>query len=555
MTDSKEKKGYVKGSLKQVPLPKVLYFIHNADKTGVLAVAHEKKKIHMHFLKGNIVYVTSSYFSGLSLGDFLLKEGKISMQIHEESLDKIRGTNNKQGTYLVEKGYLSPHDLAETLNRQVIEKLFWLFEWEDGEFYFKESEIIDENLRLVDISIQRLVYQGVRDHTKLKSLPLEFKGRRENVLFRRSDVPFRLDTLGMSPIDTRILSFVNGQYTLRQIVALARLKKRAIYKILYGLFLANVICFTEGAAASARKELSKQKDALGKAPATKREGYEIKISNDVISEAMKSVDRIHEQVSIEKTTEETKIAAAASAKIPTGTGDVMLDELGAKLDERMATGEGAIEDETRFGFDDSSPDGFAAFEDDDSILGDDYDYESELGNIDSQDFAGKRDNSKEESFPFEDSEFVDEDQAHEQEPMDDEEFDSRFNVDVNDYTDPEEVRKQGLLLLEEERWDDAEAFLQRAIDMLPDDWELYAHLGWAMYNSSTFYDNKLEAAETTIKQGMGTGKSLYLHFLFLGKIYLENGHYEFAELHFIKALEMNVDCLEAREQIKQIHAK
>jgi len=535
MAKPSEKKGYVKGSLKQVSVPKVLYFIHNARKTGVLAIAMDKKKLHMHFLKGNIVYVTSSYFSGLSLGDFLLKEGKISIQIHEEALDKIINTDVKQGTYLIEKGYLSPHDLAETLNRHVLEKLFWMFEWESGDFYFKESDIINEELRLVDIPMQKLVYQGVRDHMPLRSLPLEFKGRKENVLFRRSDISFRLDSLGMGPIDTRILSFVNGQYTLRQIVALARLKKRAIYKILYGLYLTDVICFTEGAAASAKNSSTEGKGEINRVESPKKEGYEVNISNDIIAQAMKSVDRIHKEVS------STILEKAQKAQ--TGTGDATLDELGTKLDATVNLGK-STEDESRFGFDDSSSDGFASL-DDENIDEHGMRFDSQLGDIDApegtdEDYSLDQDSSSSEQ---------------EYEDVYNEEDQGGFQVDVNDYTDPNEVRKQGMLLMEEERWDDAEAFLQKAIDLLPDDWELYAFLGWAIYNSSTEYEDKVVAAEATIKQGMGSGKSQYQHFLFLGKLYLEEEHYEFAELHFIKALEMNVDCLEAREHIKYIHAK
>ncbi len=523
--------------------------------------------MHIHFLLGDIAYVTSSYFPGLSLGDFLLKEGKISMQIHEESLAKIRGTNIKQGTYLVEKGYLSPHDLIETLNAQVLEKLFWLFEWEEGDFYFKESEIIQEELRLVKIEMQKLIYQGVRDHLPLNSLPTEFKGRKESILFRRPSLHFRLDSLGLGPIDMRILSFVNGQYTLRQVVALARLKKRAIYKILYGLFLSGVICFPEGLTAT-MKDTSGETPAATPVPVAGKENFEISVSTDLIAEAVKSIDRIHDEIqtvpppevdttapTMPPTQPPMEVADEAPTQPPVeppSREDVSgtLDELGYKLDEVLSSDASPNIDE-QFGFDDSSPDGFAAGS-----------FEEQMDGVTTgpeevapdEPMGGYGDYGYGESEELQDTIMEEPDQEYAEEEYEEEEG-TDFAIDINDFSDPDEVKKQGIILLEEGRFDDAEAFLNRAVELLPEDFELYAYLGWAIYNSPNDYGNNFDRAEETIKSGMGPGKSSYLHFLHLGKLYVEEGQNEFAELHFIKSLELNVDCAEAREQVKRIHSK
>jgi tetratricopeptide (TPR) repeat protein len=525
MTEATENKGYVKGSLKQVPFPKVLSFVHDAQKSGVLAIARDKKKVHVHFLNGGIVYVTSSYFPGLSLGDFLLKEGKITLQVHDESLEAIQGTNLKQGTFLVEKNFLSPHDMIETLNRQVTEKLFWLFEWDDGDFYFKEGDIIQEELRLVTLEFQRLIYVGVRDYMPLNSLPIEFKGRKESILFRRPNINFRLDALGLGPIDTRILSFVNGNYTLRQIVALARLKKRAIYKILYGLYLTGVICFPEGLAALKSVPAERVQQTPSAASSVKDESFEIDIASDLIAQAVQSVDRIKETIQAQaEAHEQIELEQPAASGQPADSASSTLDELGFRLDEALSK-EDAEEVEEQFGFDESSSDGFS-----------------------------EEEPASEDTFSFSEDP-VEYEEEPEPEYEEEVEEDAGFFADLNDYSDPEEIKKQGIILLEEEHFENAAQFLQRALEMLPEDFDLYAYLGWAMYNSGGKTNESYSAAEDMVKQGMGPGKSKFQHFLYLGRLYSEQGQYEFAELHFIKALEINVDCAEAREQIKKIHAK
>lgn len=548
MTEATAKKGYVKGSLKQVPVAKVLHFIHLAKKTGVLAIAKNKKKVHIHFLDGEVAYVTSSYFPGISLGDFLLKEGKISLQIHEESLEKIRGTEVKQGTYLVENGYLSPHDLVETLNRQVLEKLFSLFEWIEGDFYFKEGDIIKEELRLVKIEVQKLIYQGIRDHMNLSSLPLEFKGRKESVLFRRLDVSFRLESLGLGPIDTRILSFVNGQYTLRQIVALVRLKKKAIYRILYGLFLAGVIAFPEGIVK--RKKETAVEGAVLHSEREKKEGYEINVSNNLISEALESVDRIHEEVKKEAEEVDEKITASPLSGRGGKVTDT-LDELGYKLDEVLSEEKPSPEIDEQFGFDNSMPDGFVGSDISDASL---KEMTSSFEDVSVDDQGDQAQSSDSDDYTFDES-ADDQDMAEYEPDLTDEESEAAFSLNIEDFSDPGEVKNQGIILLEEGRFEEAEMFLQKSTELLPEDFELYAYLGWCVYNLSKSRGEDYEQGEEIIKQGMGPGKSNYLHFLFLGKIYYEEDQYEFAELHFVKTLEMNIECAEAKDLVKLIHAK
>ncbi|MCL4236146.1 MAG: hypothetical protein KJ042_16695, partial [Deltaproteobacteria bacterium] len=98
-----------------------------------------------------------------------------------------------------------------------------------------------------------------------------------------------------------------------------------------------------------------------------------------------------------------------------------------------------------------------------------------------------------------------------------------------------------------------ERYLNRAVEVDPDFAEAYPYLGWCVYNNSSGTD--FVRAESIVKKGMAKKPGMFQAFLFLGKMYMREDQRDFAELHFVKALELNIDCAEAKEEIKKIRMR
>jgi len=554
MSETPVKESYVKGSLQQVPFPKVLNFINQAGKTGILALSQGKRKVHIHFDRGEIVYVTSSYFPDLSLGDYLVKDGKITLQVQDESIDKSRKSKIKQGAYLVEKGYLSPHDLYEALNKQVMEKLFKLFTWNEGDFFFREGEIVAEEHRILNISFPNLLYRGIRSYLPLKRPPLEFRGRKEARLVKRLTGRYKIEDLRLGPAEMRIYNLINGEHTLRQVIALANMSKRAAYKVVYGLYLLELVGFPEAGKTDEIKIARKK----AKEPKDEKASYEISVSNDLIDEAVASIDRIKQEVEedvdepaeglIEMEFERGEALRKAERRSAVSDEDELAAKVNDALSDRQATDEQetymeAPPDDIDLG-DDIGGDMPEAdpFADSTEGVGDEQTFAFESGSEHPQDESMDAG----EDFALSDDAFAGEDE------LGGESADEGFFMDIEDYSNPEDLIKQANYLLEEGRWGQARQFLQKALEIDENNADAYALLGWAIFNEGVM-DNSAQEAEQTIKQGMKINPNRYLHYLYLGKIYAATEQMEFAELHFVKALELNVECSEAKEEIKRIY--
>ncbi len=547
MSESVTKDGVVKGSLLQVPFPKVLNFINQAGKSGILALSQGKRKVHIHFDRGEIVYVTSSYFPDLGLGDFLMKEGKITLQVQEESVDKARAAKMKQGAYLVEKGYLSPHDLYEALNKQVQEKLFSLFVWAEGDFFFKEGGIVDEEHRILNISFPILLYRGVRSYMPMDRPPVEFRGRKESPLVKRLAGRYKVEDLRLGPAETRVYNLINGSHTMRQIIALSNMSKRAAYKVLYGLYLLELIGFPE----AAKTDQLKMTTRKGKEEKPeKKQGYEISVAEDLIAEAVASVDRIKKEVESEPEEElpfEPESRPMRKPRAPQPVDEAA--EFAARVDETL--GEGGRMRAPREEFTAASR---PAKQPIDDFGGDAFAQPAPVGGEPEPFEFGEEKGKAAATDSGANADWGDEPLAPEDElgPVEQESPGEDMFVDLDEYSNPEDLIKQANVLLDEGRWSEARQFLDKALTLDEKNADVYALLGWAIFKEDVS-GGSMKDAEQMIKKGIKIDPKRYLHYLYLGKIYAATNQREFAELHFVKALELNVECTEAKEEIKRIY--
>ncbi len=601
------KRDALKGSLQQLPFPKILNILFQSSKTGILALTRGPKKIHIHFNQGKIAAVTSTHFPGYSLGEYLVQQKQVSQEIADISFKNTRAGDSRQGSYLVEKGYLTPHSLFEALNSHITLKLFKVFEWPEGDFFFKDGEIVEEADRILQIDVANLVYIGVRDYASLQKLPAEFRGRKETPLHKRSDCPYREEDLAFGPTGTRIYSLVNGVRTLRQIVALTKLKKSVAYKTIYGMFLLGFIGFPESVQKSGEKSVSQktklERDREAKA-AVKKDGYEISIGDDIIAQALKSVDEVKKRVASEKSgesitieepsaamrTESEPLVRPIASSVKEEASASALPQASEALTSEPAAPESPKEKPDLLG-QMSIPD---AFEMEDQTLSLSDEKQSEKGSGDEMAVPDEAefefeefdaDDGAQAELDSETSGTADEEALQE---LDDlglevsedslwgedapEESESKADLSMEDFGDEKSETSTGDIpsgavgaagdsalafvqaaerLIDKGNFAEAKTQLEAAIAADPECAEAYVYQGWCVFN--LMGASSAGEAEKLIKTGMNFNQKLYQAYLFLGKINAAQNQVDFAELYFIKSLELNVNCDEARDEIRKIH--
>lgn len=206
----------LKGSIKEVSLPRVLIYLNRNRKTGTLIVSTHAFTKKIYIVKGDVIFASSSYEDD-RLGEMLIKAGKISIEQYEESVGLLKTTNKRQGAILVELGYLTPKDLFWSVKYQVKEIIYSLFPLDYAEYKFIEGEIPADEVITLKMSMGNLIYEGVRRISNLNKMKNELPGM-DAVLQLSKDPASLFQDIEFSARDKTMLSMIDGKKTMKELL-------------------------------------------------------------------------------------------------------------------------------------------------------------------------------------------------------------------------------------------------------------------------------------------------------------------------------------------------
>lgn len=227
------------GRLRDTKLPTLLRFLQRSKKTGILNVHRNDLDKSIYIKNGDIVFAISKYPDD-RLGEALLKMARITLEQYETSVRLLKQTGKRQGTILVEQGFIAPKDLFMAVTHQVKEIILSLFTWIDGEYLFQEGDLPSEEVITLRMSTARLIYEGVhriQDWTRL---------RRElpplNTLLQITTDPLVLfQDLGLEPQSQQFISLIDGTKTVEELFRRSALPAFETLKCLYFLIAIGIV--------------------------------------------------------------------------------------------------------------------------------------------------------------------------------------------------------------------------------------------------------------------------------------------------------------------------
>lgn len=229
----------LQGDLAKIQLPDVLSFVSLIRETGKLVVRRLELERTIHWKEGEIIFASSSSPEH-SLGQFLLRNGKITIEQYEESRRRVT-PQLRHGKLLVQMGAISPKDLWWGVKNQVLEIIYSLFGWKDGEFAFYDStEDLAQERIVVQINTPSVIMEGIRRldesariREKIPSLDMVFT--------RVPGVTPDFHDLDMSEAEIAIYNDIDGRLNVRELTGRSDLTEFEVTRILFQLLLARLI--------------------------------------------------------------------------------------------------------------------------------------------------------------------------------------------------------------------------------------------------------------------------------------------------------------------------
>ena len=229
----------LKGNIKNISLPKILTYLHRNRKTGTLVVTTPVFTKKIYLMKGDAIFASSTYEDD-RLGEMLVKAGKITMKQYDASVELLKKTGKRQGSILLELGYLTPKKLFWGVKYQVKEIIYSLFQLENAEYVFGEVETPLQEAITLKMSIGNLIYEGVKRIDNWTRIREEMPNT-ETALKLSTDPVKLFQDVELSSQDKKILSMVNGTKTINELINSSRMSSFEAMKTLYALWSIGII--------------------------------------------------------------------------------------------------------------------------------------------------------------------------------------------------------------------------------------------------------------------------------------------------------------------------
>jgi hypothetical protein len=149
------------GKLETMSLPDLLQWLASNQATGTLVVSDGQVEKSIFFRSGRVISSASSEPTEY-LGHFLVSHRFISESDLAEAVREQETSGALLGHVLVERGAISHEDLDRMLILKSEESLFELFNWQQGDFQFRDDELPPYEMVPISLDVTSLLLEGMQ---------------------------------------------------------------------------------------------------------------------------------------------------------------------------------------------------------------------------------------------------------------------------------------------------------------------------------------------------------------------------------------------------------
>jgi Domain of unknown function (DUF4388) len=306
----------LKGSLKDFSLPDLFQLLNFSKKNGTLNLTRGKARGYICFRNGEVFFATTNW-KRQALGMKLLNAGIVNKVQVDEALEMQKTTARGQrlGQLLVGLGYITKDQLEIFVEEQIQDAVFEMLRWTDGGFDFQPGVVFPEEDIGLSISTEELIMEGSRRLDEWNRI--EKKIPNLNVIFNMTSMQGRdAAQISLTPEEWMVLTFIDGEKSVRQIVELTGMSTLHTCKILYGLIgsglLQNVTPDVEEKEADRRlEELAEELDRFESQVLPREESQEAPAADFI-----ESFEAVQEEAFMPPVREEAPASHEEASELP-----------------------------------------------------------------------------------------------------------------------------------------------------------------------------------------------------------------------------------------------
>jgi tetratricopeptide (TPR) repeat protein len=493
----------LEGGLEEHPMPRLLNFLHESSQTGRLMLNHSGVSKTLYVVEGLVANVESS-LRDETLGRYLIKQGKITEEDYQESIDLMMKEGIKQGASFVKLGVLKPRELFQAVKDQTKEKLVTCFGWTKGEYRYKEELSFVEDINRFETPFIPVMREGLSRFFPPEALSRELELVGTGPLVPEPDLLNKISAWNLDKEEAAWLIKVEGTRSMKEVLEKAGEKER---RLLYLLLLVGLIKPSERLAEKVREVIPGEvQEPLAAEqvfePATIHLADEMEVEMEGMEDKRTEDEILEEYIDLKSKDYFSLLGVGAD------TGD---EEIERAYREKINQ-----------------------FARENFVAGVSAEAEARLEEINTRiimAYESLKNPERREKYLQE----IGEKPAPEASPG----------------LEAEKCLQKGMEYVRTRKWAGAQEMFEKAVELKPEEPEFYGYLGWAIYcNEDLEFNQRRDMAIEKMGMALEMNPNMDSIHVFLGKIFKDEGNINEAVSEFRQALQCNPNCREAARELK-----
>lgn len=230
----------LKGNLQDFGTTQLLNLVHLARKTGALQLAQDSNASELFFHEGKLIHAIMTGDDG-ALTSMLVRGGKLSAEQAHAIQERAKNTDDKRlAMILIQNGYISTQDVVQSATKYILDIVYRLFTWTEGQFFFEPDKQPGSGCLTVPIELSNVIMEGSRRMQEWERLQDELPDL--DMALKFTDRPdAKLKNISLSAEEWKIISYVKPTNSIRRIAQANSMSDFQIRKIVYGMLQAGLV--------------------------------------------------------------------------------------------------------------------------------------------------------------------------------------------------------------------------------------------------------------------------------------------------------------------------
>lgn len=229
----------IEGDLKSINFASILQLVSQEHLTGVLKIRRKNELVDIGFIEG---FITGAFFEKGEkterLENYLVRSGIIKKNLFEMIREIHEETKRPIMNIIIDDKYLTVEEIERIIKFKIQEVIDEVFTWQEGEFKFEQGAVIyPKSIIKIRLNTENIVLESARRFDEWPKIVNQIPS--SDLVYKKIERPEL--KLKLPEDELRVLSLIDGQRSVNDLIEISGLGKFHTYSCLYHLLTTGQI--------------------------------------------------------------------------------------------------------------------------------------------------------------------------------------------------------------------------------------------------------------------------------------------------------------------------